>query len=736
MRALWFLVAGCAGGTATPALTPAPAPEPAAAAPPAVERCGDATELRQALFGDLHVHTSASFDSYVLGNSRNDAAAAYRFAKGESVPLPPFDKDGQSLEGRTLQLSAPLDFAAVTDHAEYLGEVSLCTDETSAAYNLPGCLGLRTRGPIDRLLNLDLMFAVWGMGMAEDDPARPQLCGRPGVDCPSAADAVWNRLQAVTEAANDPCTFTALHGYEWSGTVGKAMLHRNVIFEGREVVARPVSAFEAKTAAGMLEQTEAACNAVDGCRFLAIPHNSNLSGGWQFETDGPRGLDAATAKRRAAYEPLVEMVQAKGASECRNGFARLGGAADEVCDWELSYPEPMCEPGQDPKKDGCIRECAPDDDGSEPCTAPTDFVRNALKAGLSYEARHGINPFELGFIASTDTHNGTPGATEEKGYAGSHGNMDDALAEQVARGLLANHPNPGRAGGGVGRREHPGVGVRGPRPAGDLRHERQPDDRALLRRRPRRGALRRPGHGGRRLRRRRSDGRGAHLHRRGAGLPRLGAARPRARRSGQSARAGADRQGLGRCRRRGPRAGVRHRRQRARRGHRRHCDLRDGGPGSRPALRGLERPRLRPRRSRRLLRPGPRDPIVSVERLDLPGATGRLLEAQRPVGLLRIPTCRRAPRSGPGPRRSGCARRERGLRRPRHPVPRGGLDGRSGAPARRAGRGLLPLVAVVARWRLGGLEARGRPAVGDGVPHLPEQLTAGWVSAAVPRRRT
>jgi hypothetical protein len=44
-----------------------------------------------ALFGDLHVHTSFSFDSSIT-SQRNDPAAAYRYAKGEPIPLP--DENG------------------------------------------------------------------------------------------------------------------------------------------------------------------------------------------------------------------------------------------------------------------------------------------------------------------------------------------------------------------------------------------------------------------------------------------------------------------------------------------------------------------------------------------------------------------------------------------------------------------------------------------------------------------
>ena len=67
--------------------------------------------LRQAYFGDLHLHTSYSLDSYLGGAMRVDPDTAYRFARGEVV-----DFMGQPLRRRE-----PLDFLAVTDHVEGLG---------------------------------------------------------------------------------------------------------------------------------------------------------------------------------------------------------------------------------------------------------------------------------------------------------------------------------------------------------------------------------------------------------------------------------------------------------------------------------------------------------------------------------------------------------------------------------------------------------------------------------------
>ena len=74
------------------------------------------TPQRQALFGDLHVHTNYSLDSY-LGQNPNGPREAYRFAKGGVA---------KTAAGEDHRLKTALNFTAVTDHAEYLGDLAIC----------------------------------------------------------------------------------------------------------------------------------------------------------------------------------------------------------------------------------------------------------------------------------------------------------------------------------------------------------------------------------------------------------------------------------------------------------------------------------------------------------------------------------------------------------------------------------------------------------------------------------
>ena len=83
---------------------------------------------RSVFFGDLHVHTSNSFDAYLLGNTVSPSDG-YRYAKGELVT---------NSMGVRMQLREPLDFYAVTDHGLFMGVVDEWADPTSRLGGLSG----------------------------------------------------------------------------------------------------------------------------------------------------------------------------------------------------------------------------------------------------------------------------------------------------------------------------------------------------------------------------------------------------------------------------------------------------------------------------------------------------------------------------------------------------------------------------------------------------------------------
>ena len=148
---LALLAAGCGLELAANSWDPPPAAAIARELVPR-EPCAQHDRQRRAFFGDLHVHTGHSMDAQALGTTTTPDDA-YRFARGE--PIDVFAGVGQP--PRVVRLGRPLDFTAVTDHAEWLGEVSLCITPGSPSYDSRGCRIFRgeTRSVIARILGLE-----------------------------------------------------------------------------------------------------------------------------------------------------------------------------------------------------------------------------------------------------------------------------------------------------------------------------------------------------------------------------------------------------------------------------------------------------------------------------------------------------------------------------------------------------------------------------------------------------
>ncbi|PRQ02157.1 hypothetical protein ENSA5_26160 [Enhygromyxa salina] len=383
------------------------------------EPCSDNNPLRNVYFGDLHVHTSYSFDAYI--NQVNvDPFGAYDFARGEAVELP--DADGGT---QTVQLPRPLDFAAVTDHGEYLGEVAACKDPDSPAYTSDLCIGLREGDPA--------VLVQLGLGLAAQSPVRPKAVCEVS-DCPSYLGDAWARTQEAAEAAYDrsaACSFTSFVAYEWSGAKTLSNLHRNVIFRSEKVPAIPASHFEEPDFWGLWRTLKRDCiEGLNGCDVLAIPHNTNWSNGNMFVVEYPDGDEVELAGLRAELEPLIEVFQHKGDSECSNGLASPLGAPDELCEFEKLRTDDFEDCGDGTGMQGMV---------NAGCVSRLDFVRGILNEGLREHERIGVNPYKLGLMASTDTHNGTPGAVEEYAFPGHFGAAEGSSRQRLT-GTLPGGP--------------------------------------------------------------------------------------------------------------------------------------------------------------------------------------------------------------------------------------------------------------------------------------------------------
>jgi hypothetical protein len=379
--------------------------------------------LKNVYFGDLHAHTSLSFDAWIW-DVRSQPKEAYRFAKGEAIPLQPVGGD-EGGRGK-IQLEHPLDFAAVADHGELLAEVEACVTPApdSGVYESLACQLFR-RGDF-------LSTIVMTTPLAFPNPGRSQeICGSGKVDCPLLAQEVWSRIVQAAEEAYDrtsECTFTSFPGYEYTGTPAVSNRHRIVLFRSGMVPDRPVTYFEAPTPQELWQKLKQDClERIRGCDVMSVPHNSNLSNGGAFHVDCPGEEDPADqpelASLRAEVEPVVEIFQHKGDSECMNGLWGVEGKPDPLCDFEK------------------IREVGSPDCRDRPgflgdirlgCVSRLDYVRNVLLEGLKEEQRIGVNPYRLGFIAETDTHNSIPGNVLEDRYVGHSANLDDTPQERLA----------------------------------------------------------------------------------------------------------------------------------------------------------------------------------------------------------------------------------------------------------------------------------------------------------------
>jgi hypothetical protein len=383
------------------------------------EPCAAHAPLRAPFFGDLHVHTRFSQDASTQG-TRNGPREAYRFARGEALGIQPYDAEGRAK--RTLQIERPLDFAAVTDHAELLGEVEICRTQGADGYDSWACWIYREYPRA--------AYFMMNTKSSMRDPTRFGFCGENGKLCQNAARIPWKEIQDAAEGAYDrtsACRFTSFVGYEWTGSIDTNNLHRNVIFRNQRVPELPTSFYEASSAGALWVALRKDClERGDGCDLISIPHNSNLSNGLMFETLRPNGapITREQARTSAELERLVEVMQHKGDSECR----LAPDATDELCGFEkLPYANFV-------QKYFRYFAAAP---------GARSYVREALLAGLAEEQRSGVNPFKFGLIASTDTHLGTPGAIEERDHPG-HGGAGAPAPQDVPMGLPDDFEfNPG-----------------------------------------------------------------------------------------------------------------------------------------------------------------------------------------------------------------------------------------------------------------------------------------------------
>lgn len=371
---------------------------------PALSACRDTAADKRAFYGDLHIHTGLSADATLFG-TKNRPDDAYQFARGGVIPLKPVAGGFSPADAR---LDRPLDFAAVTDHAENIGSISLCTRPDSPAYNTESCKFVRQPLPTENQEVFATAVTNAFMLLAGSE----EVCGPDRKLCREAVAYPWQEIQEAAAKWNKPCEFTSFVGYEYSANFDGSKIHHNVIFRNEKVPEAPISSNDVPSMIDMWRKLKSDCkDAGTGCDVLAIPHNSNLSNGRMFRLDYEGETDPAKqreiAELRAEMEPVVEMFQQKGDSECRNGLWNVLGGSDELCgfekyrDWQGAKFED-CEAGLG---SGALL--------GRGCISRLDYTRYALAAGLGEEKRIGANPHVFGVIGSTDAHDGSAADVDE-----------------------------------------------------------------------------------------------------------------------------------------------------------------------------------------------------------------------------------------------------------------------------------------------------------------------------------
>ena len=366
-------------------------------------------------WGELHVHTAESFDATLFGNTLT-IEDAYRFARGE--PL-------ETAGGEIMRLSRPLDFVAITDHAEGFGTRTHCGDSGLTIPERAACWLVNEPNP--RIFQI-LVGRARGKAEAGDptlpagvyqQKARSKLppgsfptCrfGENALErCINNATVDWTRYVSTANDYYEPGVLTTLIGYEFSpGLPNQGKHHRNVIFRSDTVPERALSSLDVSNALELWRGLDDSCRG--DCEFLTIPHNSNKAWGLTYSRytwDGKEYTDSDW-KLRKKHEPIAEIFQIKGAQECALGV----GATDEECAFEQVFTP--CQSGE-----------------TTGCAFTTGFVRQGLKVGLELERELGFNPLQTGFIAATDSHNSNPGDVEEWDFPGATGAISSSAYRRL-----------------------------------------------------------------------------------------------------------------------------------------------------------------------------------------------------------------------------------------------------------------------------------------------------------------
>jgi hypothetical protein len=358
---------------------------------------GKKNPLNNVYFGEQHMHTVNSPDAFAMG-TRNTPDDAYRFCKGEEIKV--------VTTGEMVKKKTPYDWAALTDHAEYMGIMPM-------------------------LLKKDNPLAKTEIGklIATGDPKKGEAAFQKIITSasynkpihymtdPKMMVSIWDEQKKITNKYNEPGKFTTLIAFEWTSIPQYQNLHHNVFFRDDKGPDTQFSSFDSVKREDLWTYQEV--QRESGHENFSIPHNSNVSNGLMFPPRTSYGTQITRewAERSAANTVAVEMAQTKGASETIPALS----PTDDFADFEGYYHNLLGSGGVIGKVDG-------------------SFVRQGLITGIGFQEMIGANPYKLGIVAGADTHNALPD-NEEFNYFGVHGKTDMTPKIRLAStGSVAGEP--------------------------------------------------------------------------------------------------------------------------------------------------------------------------------------------------------------------------------------------------------------------------------------------------------
>ena len=349
---------------------------------------------RQAFYGDLHIHTGLSTDAYIFG-VRSQPEDVYIFAKGGVI---------EHGAGYPIQINKPLDFAAVTDHAEYLGQARLANLDFPTTQQALSDLLLN-----ENLFTITLAWLSSGQQMSTNGFSP----GGEAINTQINKDA-WQMTIDAAERHYQPGLFTSFIGYEWSADAGdiSAHLHRNVIYRANDVADIPFSSLDSSRPEDLWQFLHKQNQL--GKVAMAIPHNANFSRGFMYASLDSEGKPLTTeyAAMRSRYEPITEIMQIKGSSETHP----ILSSEDDFANFELLGESLFTQ-------------------SSLPTSMKGSYMRDALRTGMEMSHSEGFNPFKYGVIGASDSHNASS-PSDESNYSGKLPLLDGSAGLRTGEALL------------------------------------------------------------------------------------------------------------------------------------------------------------------------------------------------------------------------------------------------------------------------------------------------------------